>query len=88
MGEPLEARREIVLEKIQDEKTGVRENWTANDGGLTWAGSDAMSDLIWLEKKVRGVKTLRRLEKLMLRADAEYGIFDSAQRAFFDTTPK
>jgi hypothetical protein len=88
MGAPLESRRAVVLEKIQKIKNEVLTEWTANYGGLTWAGSDAMSDLVWLEKRVRGVKTLRRLEKLVLRSVAEYGIYDEVQRAFLETMPR
>jgi hypothetical protein len=91
MGEPLETRKAIVLEKIRDMKHEVSTTWITNNGGLTWAGSDAMYDLGWLEKGVLAAKTLRRLEKFMVWAGkfthVEYGLFDSAMQAFFETMP-
>jgi hypothetical protein len=91
MGAPLEIRRATVLGKIQDKKNEVSSTWVTINGGLTWAGSDAMFDLGWLEKGVRSAKTLRRLEKFLVWArkytHVEYGLFDDILRAFFDTMP-
>jgi hypothetical protein len=84
MGAPLESRRAVVLEKIQEEKGRV----VVVDqkfGSITAPELVRRQALRALEESVRRVKTLRRLEKLVLRNYTEYGIYDEIQQAFLET---
>jgi hypothetical protein len=86
-GAPLEARRTVVLEKIQEEKNKVIVV-DQKFGSITAPELVRRQALRALEESVRRVKTLRRLEKLVLRNYAEYGIYDEVQRAFLEMMPR